>query len=80
VDHLRREGEMVWIQMKRILEFVTMSLVILLCGCTSEERIDRINSLPSDDKINDQYSHVSDSAPESLKPYYDAQLTRDLNK
>jgi hypothetical protein len=63
--------------MKRIIEF---ALMLLLCGCTSEERIDRINSLPSDDLINDRYSHVSDSAPESLKPFYDPELTRDLNK
>ena len=65
--------------MKRIIEFPMMWL-LLFCGCSSEQTIDRINSLPSDDKINDKYSHVSDSAPESLKPYYDAQLTRDLNK
>ena len=63
--------------MKRIIEF---ALLAILCGCSSEQTIDRINGLPNDDKINDQYSHVSDSAPDSLKPYYDAQLTRDLNK
>ena len=65
--------------MKRIIEFPMMWL-LLFCGCSSEQTIDRINGLPSDDKINDQYSHVSDSAPESLKPFYDPQLTRDLNK
>lgn len=53
---------------------------LLLCSCTSEEVIDRINGLPSDDKINAAYEHASSSAPESLKPFYDPQLTQKLNQ
>lgn len=65
--------------MKRT-HFVLMALVLILCGCTSEETIDHINNLPSDDAINAKYKHVSKDAPDSLKPFYDADLTRKLNE
>jgi hypothetical protein len=67
--------------MKRIIKF---ALLALLSGCSSEPCY--IHSLPDDDRItksgwrNDRYSHVSDSAPEALKPFYDEELTRDLNR
>jgi hypothetical protein len=67
--------------MKRIIKF---ALLALLSGCSSETGM--IHSLPDDDRItksgwrNDRYSHVSDSAPEALKPFYDEELTRDLNR
>jgi len=68
-----------WIQ--GVILLAVMIVIFLLCsGCSSEEVIDKINGLPSDDRINAQYEHASQSAPASLKPYYDPQLTRDLNK
>lgn len=54
--------------------------LISLSSCTSEETIDRINNLPSDDAINKRYEHVSKDAPEGLKGFYDPQLTQDLNR
>lgn len=62
------------------MKLLRLLTALLLCSCSSEEVIDRINGLPSDDKINSQYEHVSASAPEALKPYYDAGLTQALNR
>lgn len=65
---------------KQLGLILVVALLLLLCSCSSEEMIDRLNGLPSDDAINKRYEHVSNSAPDSLKRYYDADLTRKLNQ
>lgn len=69
-------------KIKTLQRLACIALLFISPGCVLYHVWEGLEQFQSEKSspVSAKYAHVSDSAPESLKPYYDPELTRALNE